>query len=76
MFSLESEDFQFISWWFREAKVILSLANPTDDLWEKVLVAPFIECIYSAVSRCAAHVARLLSVLKTSVRLSFQGNYL
>jgi len=52
-----------------------------DDLREKVLKTPFIECIYSVLEAreldncdCATFVARFLSRLKTSVRLSFENS--
>lgn len=80
IFHLESEDVWFVDWWFEQAKGILFLANPTDDLREKVLKAPFIECIYSVLDapdqdvwHNAELVPMLLSGLKTSVRLSFKN---
>lgn len=82
IFYLESGDVWFVSWWFEHAKDILLLANPTDDLREKVLKAPLIECMYSVLDvldptellwHHPSFVPSLLSGLKTSVRLSFEN---
>ena len=59
-----------------------ALPNPTDDLWEKVLKAPLIECMYSVLDvldptellwHHPSFVPSLLSGLKTSVCLSFEN---